>query len=77
MLRRTVEHTLTTKMKLFSVFAFVAVASALDYDSIGLKKPNKGQSAAAPVDKVMLVININLLIFFNSWKHVKTIFSCV
>ena len=40
------------KMKLFSVFAFVAVASALDYDSIGLKKPNKNQAAAAPVDKV-------------------------
>ena len=39
------------KMKLFGIFALAAVVVAdLDYDSLGLKKPNKGSSAE--VDKV-------------------------
>lgn len=39
-------------MKLFSVLLFAtAVSAQLDFDSLGLKKPNKGQNSA-PVDKV-------------------------
>ena len=38
-------------MKIFSVLIFASAVSAqLDFDSLGLKKPNKGNSA--PVDKV-------------------------
>merc|ERR1712102_240262 len=38
------------KMKIFSVLVFASAVSAqLDFDSLGLKKPNKGNSA--PVDK--------------------------
>ena len=42
-------------MKLFGIFALAAVAVAeLDYDSLGLKKPNKGRDdAPADVDKVI------------------------
>ena len=43
-------------MKLFGIFALAAVVVAdFDYDSLGLKKPNKGSSDAAPaaVDKVI------------------------
>ena len=40
-------------MKLFGIFALAAVVVAdFDYDSLGLKKPNKGSDAAA-VDKVI------------------------
>merc|ERR1712061_204406 len=39
------------KMKIFSVLVFASAVSAqLDFDSLGLKKPNKGQNSA-PVDK--------------------------
>ena len=44
-------------MKLFGIFALAAVAVAdFDYDSLGLKKPNKGSDAPAAVDKVILVL---------------------
>ena len=40
-------------MKLFGIFALAAVVVAdFDYDSLGLKKPNKGSDAPA-VDKVI------------------------
>ena len=41
-------------MKLFGIFALAAVVVAdFDYDSLGLKKPNKGNDAPATVDKVI------------------------
>lgn len=44
-------------MKLFGIFALAAVAVAdFDYDSLGLKKPNKGNDAPAAVDKVILIL---------------------
>ena len=51
------------KMRLFSIFGFASVAVAtnvdegFDYDSLGLKKPNKGNDAGsepAEVDKVTM-----------------------
>ena len=44
-------------MKLFGIFALAAVAVAdFDYDSLGLKKPNKGNAAPAAVDKVIRIL---------------------
>ena len=47
------------KMKLFSIFGLATVAIAttvdegFDYDSLGLKKPNKGSDEPADADKVI------------------------
>ena len=47
------------KMKLFSIFGLAAVAIAttvdegFDYDSLGLKKPNKGSYEPTEADKVI------------------------
>ena len=46
------------KMKLFSIFGLATVAIAttvdegFDYDSLGLKKPNKGSDEPTDADKV-------------------------
>ena len=47
------------KMKLFSIFGLATVAIAttvdegFDYDSLGLKKPNKGSDEPTEADKVI------------------------
>ena len=51
-------------MKIFSVLVFASAVSAqLDFDSLGLKKPNKGNSA--PVDKVSRELVFSSQLFRN------------